>query len=221
MNTRRSLLLQSMQNGLVALDYPDFKIPELARLQEKLQASVEQIRNLSITQVVNRNIGADARKVELLRKDIRKRLIRLADLAIVELEGLPGINDDVRIPRTNATNEVLIEAAKRIIKNIRPHLKTLHKAGLPKDAIPQLQSSVNAMVAKMKDGDTVIARRSRATASLPDELRRGRKVIKAIDSTIKIEFADNPAALTRWAQMNRVPRKLGRPRKRKPPQAGA
>jgi hypothetical protein len=77
--------------------------------------------------------------VALQQPVFHRPAIRVADHAIVVLEGMPGIRDDVRVPHANAKTAGLVKSAKRIVKNVRPHLESLHQAGLPKEAIPHVE----------------------------------------------------------------------------------
>ncbi|HET9682687.1 MAG TPA: hypothetical protein VFP15_01175 [Gemmatimonadaceae bacterium] len=134
---------------------------------------------------------------------------------MVALEGLPGIEDDVRVPHANAKNGDLLEATTRIVKHVRPHLKTLYRTGLPRDSIARLEAVAKALAAKTENPDTAMARRSRATAAIPAALRRARKIVRAIDTTIKLEFAGDVAVLKSWARAKRIPGRIGRPKIRR------
>lgn len=119
------------------------------------------------------------------------------------------------MPHANASNADLLEAKTRLVKNLRPHMKTLHKAGLPKDSIPRLEAVSKAFAAKLANTDTYINRRSRATSSLPEAVAHGRKLVNAIDSVARLEFADDASTLDMWSRAKRIPAKLGRPKKKR------
>lgn len=86
---------------------------------------------------------------------------------------------------------------------------------MPKDAIARVEAAAKALAAKTDSPDTAIARRSRATASVPAALRRARKIVRALDTTINLEFADQKLVLLEWARVKRIPRKIGRPKNRR------
>lgn len=146
---------------------------------------------------------------------------RIARAAIVHLDGLPGIREDVRVPHANASNADLLEGKTRLVKNLRPHMTTLHESGLPKDSIARLNAVAKAFAAKLANTDTYVNRRSRATSSLPEALAHGRKIVNAIDVTVRLELADNPRALHIWGKAKRIPLKLGRPKKKRGGDDGA
>jgi hypothetical protein len=216
MNARQQLVYDSITHSLAALRSPEFNRREIAGLRAELEKAATAIGELTQTQYSgSRNIGADGKQIAIIRRDIRRRLLRISSHAGVALEGLPGIEDDVRVPHANAKNGDLLEATTRIIKNVRPHLKTLYKTGLPKDTIPRLEAVARALAAKTKNPDTAIARRSRATSAIPAALRRARKIVRAIDTTVRLEFADEVAVLRTWARAKRIPGRLGRPKTRR------
>ena len=218
MNARQLLVFESLNDTVNTLSAPDFNRPEIAPLRGKLQKAVQVVRALYQAQdLAGKTTSSDGAQIASYRRDIRKRLLRVSRHAVVTLEGLPGIEDELRVPHANAPNDVLLEATDRIIRNLRPHLRTLSRAGFPKDAIPQLQALARALEAKSQDGDTAIARRSSATRSIPEALRRGRKLVSALDSIIKAEFAKDLEVLHKWDRAKRIPRKLGRPRRPRRP----
>ena len=216
MNARQQLVHESIKQSVVALRLPKFNRREIAGLRAELEKAAEAIAELNQTQYSgSRSLGAGGSQVATLRRDIRHRLLRIASHAVVVLEGLPGVEDAVRVPHANAKTSDLLEATSRIIRNVRPHLKTLYKTGLPKDSIARVEAVARSLAAKMEDPDTAMVRRSRATSSIPAALRRARKIVRAIDTTIKLEFADDLPALSMWARAKRIPGRIGRPKTRR------
>lgn len=218
MNTRQYLQLESCVACLGVLREPAFGRPTIEPLRAKLAKAVEEVRELSGNQV-GAHIEARTGSLGLTvaRKDVRKWMLRISRLATAVLDGVPGIRDDVRVPHANAKDVEVIKAAARIVRNLKPHMKTLYDHGLPKDALPRLKDAIGRLKAKSPGASTGIARRSRATASLPDAIRRARKFASALDTAIKLEFAGEKM-LAHWAIAYRVPRKKGRPKKRRGPE---
>lgn len=216
METRQELVYESVRNCVLALKTPTFDRREIAGLRAELEQSANALRDLYREQLnTNQVTGADGKQIATFRRDVRSRLLRISSHAVATLEGVPGIEEDVRMPHANAKNAELLDATTRIIRNVRAHLKTLHKTGLPKDSIARLDAAAKALAAKADSSDTAIARRSRATSSIPAALRRARKIVKALDATIKLEFADKQLVLLEWSRAKRIPRKIGRPKNRR------
>jgi hypothetical protein len=216
MDTRQTLVFASLNSTVAFLKSPKFDGPATAALRAKLVTATKAVGDLQFQQeVANRYTGADGAKIKALRTDLRKRLLRLSHNAVVTLDGLPGIEEDVRVPHANEKNQELLEATARILKNLRPHLKTLYKNGVSRESITQIETTAKALAAKLADGDTTIARRSRATSSIPDAIRKARRIVTALDDAIRLEFREDMQLLLQWQSAKRVPRKLGRPKKRK------
>jgi hypothetical protein len=217
MNTRQLLQLESLTNSLAILRDPAFRRPDLNGLRVKLEKETELIRNLFASQEGNRiGRGVESAQVVQLRRDIRKRLLRISSFAMVTLEGLPGIREDVRLPRANAKDADLLAGVARLLKNLRPHLKALYGAGLPRETITRLEASARSLKAKLSTSDTAIARLGRSTRLMPDAIRRGRAIVKAIEMTIRLDFGNDPNVMAKWDRATRIPKKTGRPRKRRP-----
>lgn len=216
MNARQQLVYESIKNSVLTLQAPMFDRREIAGLRAELEKAAKAIAELDQMQYGgSQNLGVAGRQIATLRRDIRHRLLRISSHAVVALEGLPGIEEDVRVPHANAKNGDLLDATTRIIKNVRPHLKTLYKTGLPKDTIARLEAAAKSLAAKTENPDTAMARRSRATSAIPAALRRARKIVRAIDTTIKLEFANEVPALHMWARAKRIPGRIGRPKARR------
>jgi len=218
MSSRDILRSQSIERCLRTLEMDDFQIELLAPLRMDLMATVDEITELYRIQARWAKVKP-VNEGEALRKDIRERLLLVQDLALAALHGLPGIREDVRVPHKNANRKIIVEATERIVRNVRPHLATLHAKGLRRDVIPDLERDARKLAQLRPPVDTPMARRSRATASLPDAIRRGRKIVAALDRLIRREFHGQPA-LASWEMSARIPGKPGRPKKsrrRRPP----
>lgn len=218
MNNKQLRTLESITRSLALLHDPKFRRPELAGLRQQLETTTKTIRQLHAEQVGNNMAtGLDGAQIKLARRELRSRLLSASNHAIVTLEGLPGIDEDLRVPHANAKHEDLLQATERIVKNLRPHLPTLRRNGMRKDAIARIQAAAKAFRDKVGNADTALARRARATSSLPAALLRGRKIVRALDLMIKLELGDDSAALEMWKPAKRIPGKIGRPRKPRKP----
>lgn len=216
MNTRQALQSESITACLAVVRGPDFRRPSINVLHAQLKKAAAEIHELHATQIAaGMESVSNTKGLAAARKNVRKQLFRITRHAEAVLDGVPGIREDVRVPHANAKDAVLIKAAARIIKNLRPHMKSLIATGLSKDEVPNLEVAIKRL--KEKPGGSVgIARRSRATASMPDAVKKARKIAKALDAVIRAEFPPG-AHLAAWNSVYRVPRKKGRPKKKRPP----
>jgi hypothetical protein len=212
MNARQFQQFESIIACEAILQHREFRTREIDALRVKLEGAIALVRQLFHAQTaedMSRKGGTAGLKA--LRKNVRKRLMRLSRLAVVELDGLPGIREEVRLPPGNAKDADLVKATMKILKNLRPHVKTLYAGGLPDDAITRLEAAAKSLKARAADPETPIARRSRATASLPSAIRRAREIARALDTAIKSDLSDY--AINMWKTVYRIPRKRGRPKK--------
>lgn len=218
MNSRQQRVYESLRDTVQLLDASKFDRPTIAPLRGKLRTATKQVRDLFQEQVNFDYVGR-GRSVAEHRKEVRTLMMRISRHAVAVLEGLPGIKDDVRVPHANVKRADLIEAVDRMVKNVRPHRKTLFKTGLPKEVFAQLDRARRALEKKVTDPDTAMARRSSATSALPTAIVRARNIVGALDSVIKAEFADDSQTLLLWNGAKRIPGKMGRPKKRRRPLA--
>jgi hypothetical protein len=212
MNTRQYLQFESIINCQAVLNDRQFRHAEIDTLRGRLDKATADLRKTWHAQgEADGDRSYDSGMLRRTRKEVRQRLLRISRRAIVVLDGLPGIRDDLRVPHATVKDADLLKAAARIVKNLRPHLRTLHETGLPKDSMPSLLKAMKALKEQSAKSDTAIARRSVATASLPSAIRRARDIAKALDSVIKADL--DGTAVVMWNAAYRIPRKKGRPKK--------
>ena len=107
----------------------------------------------------------------------------------------------------------MVEAARRIVKNAKEFEATfIEEAGYRPDFIARAEKAIDAFEAQMKEPDTAMNRRSRATASLPKALLKGREILNSIDGIIENEFADSKGTRDQWQKARRLGGKIGRPK---------
>jgi len=64
----------------------------------------------------------------------------------------------------------------------------------------------------MKHPGAIANRGSRARASLPKALLKGRKIIKSITRLVQDELAKDAGARKLWMRAKRIPKTMGRPK---------
>jgi hypothetical protein len=216
MEARQELVYESIKKSLVAARRVEQLAPEIATLRADLEDALKEIDQLRQTQhaLTSRRTGLGP-EIAKVRDDIGKRLRQISNLAVVHLRGLPGIRDDVRPPKMNVSNASLIEGTGRVIRNVQPHIETLYNKGLPRNSIARLEALSRELSQMAIAPNEDLAARARATSSLPEALKRGRDVVRAIDSSMKVALAHDATAMRVWEVAKRIPRKPGRPRKKK------
>lgn len=216
MEARQDLIHESLRKSVHALNLPGLKLPEIAPLREELEQALRTVEELKAVQysITNRRTGSGP-EIAKLRTEIGKRLRQISNTGIVCLDGLPGIKDELRPPRMNLSNAALLDGTARVIRNARPHLDTLHSHGVPQDTIERLEALAREMAERASAPNASLAQRSLATNAIPRALRRGRDIIRAIDSSMKVLLADDRPLMQVWEKAKRIPGKPGRPKKKR------
>jgi hypothetical protein len=213
MQTRQQLLVASMDNALVTLIGDAFQIPRLKALRIELESARGKIWELATRQMLSDRPGLDGEITKELRDTLRTKYLKpISADAEVLLEGTPGLKDSFRIPHKRDSDEKLLVAAERIFKNASTYRNDfVDRRGYAPDFIACGKAAADALKARLKEGNTVMNRRSRATASLPKAIAKGRKIMDAIDKTVVAELGDDQSSLEMWKASYRVPKKIGRP----------
>jgi len=215
MNNRQDRGQLTIRASLIELEKPQYQIPSIIALRRKLQAVQKEVDALALTQNIARpRHGRDRLRLEALRKNLRNRLRSVASHAKAILEGMPGIEDELRLPRAKDNDEAWNEAVARVIKNLRPHRRTLYANGLSAQSIVMLERAMADLKRRNAETQTALSQGSRATRDLPVTLRHARNLINSINDQIQVEFADDRHILDAWKSVKRVPGRIGRPRTR-------
>jgi hypothetical protein len=207
---RQELRIESIRLSLIELKSARYDRPGVHSLRTDLEKDYHEILELVKEQSVGKDPGYNSAQIKKLRDEILKRLRELSRRAIMALKGLPGIEHEMRIPRSNVKSSDILDGAKRIIKNVRPHLDTLQTKGLAKNAIASLEKVAKELDAMVNTADPSIARRAQATRALPDVITHGRDIIDLLDASFRVEFAGEK--LSSWDRAKRIPGRVGRPK---------
>ena len=207
------------QAALLILALRDFQTPRLQKRRADLEKKAEEIYGLIVAQgdTGNRKRGGGA--TMQLRVGLRKHHIKpLSRDGKLFLEGMPGIKDMLRLPHERIADSKLIEAAHRIVDTVKPFQATFFEEGYRADFFARAEQAIAALEARAGQPDERANRTSRATASLPDALLKGREIIGAIDGLVDDELADKPSARSVWKKAKRLHGKIGRPKNNWRPQ---
>jgi hypothetical protein len=213
MEGRQELIYESLRKSLTALATVKPPIPELAPLREDLENAIREVDDLRAIQhfLTKRRTGSGP-EVTILRDEIGRRLRQISHLAAVHLKGLPGLKEEFRPPRMNSKNAQFLEGTARLIRNARPHIETLQERGLPRDSIERLEALTSELATLVSAPNLELAKRSRATNAIPHALKKGRDVVRAIDSSIRVHLPADSTSLHVWERSKRIPGKPGRPK---------
>jgi multidrug resistance efflux pump len=222
MEMRLQRLWESIKHALVVLGFPAFQIPRLIRLRLQLEELNAEIARLSIIQNQESHAKWHRVRANELRVALREtHLLTIARDAPLLLDGLPGIRDEFRVPPKHGSDQELFDAADRILRNAQRYKKTFVDGKWHADFIDNARAAVDALKAKLNETDTSGNERSRATASIPAAIAKGREVMRSIDRTVVTQLVDDRVSVELWKGAFRVPKRMGRPKKkntkRRPP----
>jgi hypothetical protein len=216
-NSRQTRLATSIRDVAELLKDRRFHTSTISPLRGELAEVLASIRSLlSTQQVSSAMLGGDRRSVMHLKSTLRTRhLLPITRRGRLVLKGYPGIEESLRLPHARADVKTHVAATRRIVKTLRPHSAAMIDAGFHKGFLTECERAARAMAERNDSPDTNRNRRSLATRSLAEAIRKGRDIIDVIDSHVNAELAHDNLLLGRWRYAKRVPGRMGRPRKRR------
>ncbi len=117
--------------------------------------------------------------------------------------GRSGMDRAFRMPRTTVIVP-LVAAAKAMANAAEQGKEVFVRHGLPKEFIEQLKSAASALE-ETRTAKTKSARdRTTATASVKDQVKRGRKAVRLLDAVLLPRLRKDPQLLAAWKSAKRV-----------------
>lgn len=118
--------------------------------------------------------------------------------------GVSGMDRAFRVPRNVRVNQPLIAAARAMAESAEKEKDVFLRHGLPQDFIEQLRAAASALD-ETRTAKTESARhRVTATASVQDQIKRGRKAVRLLDAVLVLRLRNEPELLAAW----RIARKV-------------
>ena len=218
MTSKQRRILASIENAWHFLHARGFKSARIRELTKELGDVRDRIGALTATQMADLSRKSSFEVVESLHTDLRTiHLLPLSRDGKRLLKGLPGIADSLRVPHMRSTADELLDAAERIFDNIEPHAATFRKSGYPRSFLADGRRAAKALRTAAKKYEAEPPPRfSPATIPLKDMLAEGRAIIDAVDSHVAAEFRHDRGNLRIWRTAKRIPRHVGRPKRRRP-----
>jgi hypothetical protein len=218
MTSKQRRILASITRAYTFLKLRTFKSARLRGLTKELGDTLDLIHRVAVTQ------GSDLQRPSTFEVvEYRKAELRTTHLMAISkdgkrlLKGLPGIADGLRVPHMRDGADKLLKAAERIFANVEPHAATFREAGFPRSFLADGRRAAKALAIAAKRYDAEPPTRfSPATRTLKDVLAEGRSIISAIDGHLVAEFHQDRGDLEIWRTAKRIPRHLGRPKRRRP-----
>jgi hypothetical protein len=96
---------------------------------------------------------------------------------------------------------------------LMPHTRLLVSAGVNKDVLRQMRHEARGLALTTKENVESRRRRRQATAGLAAELKKGTAIVAVMEGMVMLHDRSN---IEEWRIMRRIPKKVGRPRRRRP-----
>ncbi|MEK7403364.1 MAG: hypothetical protein AABZ80_13495 [Gemmatimonadota bacterium] len=117
--------------------------------------------------------------------------------------GRSGMDKAFRMPKTQVIVP-LVAGAKAMANAAEQEKDVFVHHGLPKDFTEQLKSAASALE-ETRTAKTKSARdRTTATASVQDQVKRGRKAVRLLDAVLLPRLRKDPQLLVAWKSAKRV-----------------
>lgn len=217
MNARQLRVGNSVDHGLSSLANLKHKPPAVALAEDELRAARADLQEQYDSQYSSRrNLGAHGISLKLTRRNLRrKHLLPIVTRGKVLLRGLPGIREELRLPRVRDTDAEWVAAARRIAKAVRPHKKVFLAAHFAPDFLSQLDAAVRQLQVMSRSENARRTRLTLSTRGLADSLRHCRDLIASIDSLLMASDGIDEVWLKTWRHAKRIPKRVGRPPRKK------
>ncbi len=149
MEADQLLVWKSLRKALVCLLGPKFQTPRIAKRREQLDAAEKEVAALN-DKMQGSGPGSSKRSDTIVAKNLRvalrtKHMNPISAEGLLYLDGMPGIEDMLRLPPTRLSDQKLVDAAKRIINNVRPYRDTFIENGWTPDFIARADGAVKAL----------------------------------------------------------------------------
>lgn len=118
--------------------------------------------------------------------------------------GVSGMDKAFRLPRNVRVNQPLIAAARAMADAAEKEMEVFLRHGLPQDFVERLKFATS-MLDETRTAKTESARRRvTATASVKDQLKRGRKAVRLLDAVLITRLRKDPELLAAWRIAKKV-----------------
>ena len=219
MNDRQSRVIRAAKSGIAFVAQLKHAPSRVTDAAERLKEAVRAAEAAQLEQLGASNTLRAPRKALNRAKTIllRKHLDPIAADGLEMFDGLPGIEESLKVPRIKDRPETHLEAAGRLRRVAKEHEQEfIDERNYSEDFLVQFDCAVQDLeTAAAVDRGAARAQYTRATADVKEEIARVRRAFDALDTRIVEAYLDIPHTIKLWRRLTRVPAKLGRPRKRK------
>jgi hypothetical protein len=173
-----------------------------------LDEAVRQLRSFAGDQVYGQQFSAAEmrRQEQMMQRIIDRHMRPIVTTARAQID----VGSDVRLaaalklPRSGVGVNKLLAAAEAMIQGAKQFEDVFITNGLPADFIAQFVAAVAELEQVLGSRGTLVGTHVGAKKGIYVMLRRGRRAVDRLDSTVRVAFEGNEVVLEKWRVAKRV-----------------
>jgi len=202
--------IDTLRTSLQLLDqYSAQLTPEIRAIQENQRQLLERIESLRHDQALRFEPGTHRR----VRADaLRTEMLKLVGSVRRHFETAPEVRSALRVPHKRASIDTVVRSAESMCDALDSHAEFLRSENVDLRRLDRIRQRAHEIIALTHRLETATPKRQLATSELPGLLKRAMANKDSI-SRLVVELPDFP--IQRWHHAARVPKRSGRPKRRR------
>ena len=214
MNDRQVRTLRSFDSILASVRERTRDIaPEAPAIIKHLAATCDELERLhgnQMTEASIRSANSPRRQVAAMRERL---MLPLATLGKRIFAGDTTIMAALRVPHKRTATDVMLAAAERMVKTLRPQRSLLTASSGEAKRITELHTEVRRVSQLVRAVDGAVADRAVPTRRVTELLASARRDVQALGALVAA--SGNKAAIRDWKSVSRVGGHIGRPKRKR------
>jgi hypothetical protein len=171
-------------------------------------AELDDVLQRLSSEVVGQDAGIRFTRVHTERERVLARTLYSEHMQPIsriarDVFGLSGMDKAFRLPRTKVPVSI-VAAALAMAEAAQKEKDVFLRHALAQDFIEQLKTAASALEENRTAKTESARRRTTATASVQDQLKRGRKAVRLLDAVLLPRLRKDPQLLAAWRSAKRV-----------------
>jgi len=175
---------------------------------EVLDEAVRQLRSFAGDQVYGRQFSAAElrRQEQLMQRIVDRHMRPIVTIARAQIDAGSDVRlpEALKLPRSGIGVTKLLAAAQAMIEGARQFEALFVTNGRPADFIAQFVAATAELEQVLGARGTLVGRHVGAKKGIYVMLRRGRRAVDRLDSTVRVAFEGNAVVLEKWRVAKRV-----------------
>jgi hypothetical protein len=189
--------------------------PRVALAGKRLAAAAAQLA-MAVGEVnSSRDTGGPGRDAILKRREALRmeHMLKFSRMGKAFATFMPINERALAVPHARATSETLADAADRMARGLRPHVRHFRKEGFPKDFLERMLVAAKELRVMSAHTAAVASRKKAADAAFATALSAARREIVVLDALLYDELREHVAFASAWKAAIRVGKRRGRRKK--------